>query len=214
MLSDPTKEEEDDNATEYSKADSAWINEVDDPSQMSLDSTRNNEKKKSKKKEKSNLKNRRIEENGSTIPRNPNQNVLHNKIINMNNDKINHIDNNSNSNLIKNDTIIQNGRTLENIIPSGNKEINGSNHVSGQDSGRDSGRGSRRGSDIEVESDTDFNNILGRPNYTRRNGKHVDIIRDKMLSVTATKSRSLDSGDTCPTLTSDDDTIVKIIIAP
>ena len=214
MLSDPTKEEEDDNATEYSKADSAWINEMDDPSLMSLDSSRNNEKKKSKKKEKSKDKIKRIEENGSTIPRNPNQNILHNKIINVNNDKINHINNYSNSDLTKNDTIIQNGRTLDNIVPSGNKEINGSNHVSGQDSGRDSGRGSRRGSDIECESDTDFNNLLGRPNYSRRNGNHVDIIRDKMLSVTATKSRSLDSGDTCPTLTSDDDTIVKIIIAP
>ena len=173
MLSDPTKEEEDDNATEYSKADSAWINEVDDPSQMSLDSTRNNEKKKSKKKEKSNLKNRRIEENGSTIPRNPNQNVLHNKIINMNNDKINHIDNNSNSNLIKNDTIIQNGRTLENIIPSGNKEINGSNHVSGQDSGRDSGRGSRRGSEIIEESSQ--HNLSLNVTDIQNNIRHMSI---------------------------------------
>ena len=28
VLLDPTKEEEDDNATEYSKADSAWLNET------------------------------------------------------------------------------------------------------------------------------------------------------------------------------------------
>ena len=83
MLLDPTKEEEDDNATEYSKADSAWLNETDDASQMSLDSTRNNEKKKSKKKDKSKDKIKKNEENGSTIPRNPNKNILHNKIINI-----------------------------------------------------------------------------------------------------------------------------------
>ena len=63
MLLDPTKEEEDDNATEYSKADSAWLNETDDASQMSLDSTRNNEKKKSKKKDKSKDKIKKNEEN-------------------------------------------------------------------------------------------------------------------------------------------------------
>lgn len=216
MLLDPTKEEEDDNATEYSKADSAWLNETDDASQMSLDSTRNNEKKKSKKKDKSKDKIKKNEENGSTIPRNPNKNILHNKIINKNNDKINNIENNhnNNSNLSNDDTIIQNVRTLDNVIPPGRKEISDSNHVSGQDSGRDSGRGSRRGSDIEGESETDFNHMLDRPNYTRRNGKHVDIIRDKMLSVTARKSRSLDSADTCPTSTSDDDATSKIIIVP